>query len=94
MLMPIGLNRFGKRLIKRLIDERLIRPAPKLKIKAGPKNVPEIIEETKILIKVTARAVLKPYSSSVKSEIILDIPSLNHGIGLGKTLSILWRPMA
>lgn len=94
MLMPVGLKRLGKKLKKTPIDDTLISPAPKLKTKAGPRNVPEIIEETIILINVTVRAGLKPYNSSVKSEIILDMPSLNQGRGVGNILSILWRPIA
>lgn len=60
MLMPNGLKAPGNNLTKSPIEATLASPPAKLRINAGPGNVPKSIEPAVTRIRVTNRAVLKP----------------------------------
>ncbi len=66
----------------------------KLRKKVGDKNYPTIILETKTLTKDTQAAVEKSKRTRVYKIMILAIPGLMPGIGLGRKNSITDKTIA
>lgn len=93
-LMPITPNSLGDRSNTSPIAIVLAIPPPRLRMKAGPRNVPVNKETTIILIRVTVTAGRKPYKSKVMSVMMFARPSLSQGTGVGSKLSKPCNPIA
>ena len=87
MLTPINESHRRKQYHTIIIETQATIPAERLSQNPGERNVPIRIEASAILARLTRSAALAPNNTRAIKTATFASPSLNHGSGVGMTIS-------